>query len=69
MTSGKARLQPGARCTSKVTFPTDKATWHASLLTDPIVLVSTVDATGEPNIAASPGVRNLPGDHDGLPGL
>lgn len=29
----------------------DKADWHLSVLPGPIVLVSTVDAAGEPNIA------------------
>jgi flavin reductase (DIM6/NTAB) family NADH-FMN oxidoreductase RutF/uncharacterized protein YciI len=41
----------GPRHTSKVAFPADKADWHPSVLPGPIVLVSTVDVRGEPNIA------------------
>jgi flavin reductase (DIM6/NTAB) family NADH-FMN oxidoreductase RutF/uncharacterized protein YciI len=41
----------GPRRTAKVAFPADKADWHPSVLPGPIVLVSTVDARGEPNIA------------------
>ncbi len=37
--------------TTKIAFPADKAGWHPSVLPGPIVLVSTVDAAGEPNIA------------------
>jgi flavin reductase (DIM6/NTAB) family NADH-FMN oxidoreductase RutF len=37
--------------TAKIAFPADKAEWHPSVLPGPIVLVSTVDARGEPNIA------------------
>jgi flavin reductase (DIM6/NTAB) family NADH-FMN oxidoreductase RutF/uncharacterized protein YciI len=36
---------------AKVALPADKAEWHPSVLPGPIVLVSTVDASGEPNIA------------------
>ena len=36
---------------AKVAFPVGKADWHPSVLPGPIVLVSTVDAAGEPNIA------------------
>jgi flavin reductase (DIM6/NTAB) family NADH-FMN oxidoreductase RutF/uncharacterized protein YciI len=36
---------------AKIAFPVDKADWHPSVLPGPIVLVSTVDAAGEPNIA------------------
>jgi flavin reductase (DIM6/NTAB) family NADH-FMN oxidoreductase RutF len=39
------------RRTAKVAFPADKASWHPSVLPGPIVLVSTVDAQGGPNIA------------------
>lgn len=35
----------------KVAFPADKADWHPSVLPGPVVLVSTVDPQGEPNIA------------------
>ncbi len=35
----------------KIAFPAGKADWHPSVLPGPIVLVSTVDAHGEPNIA------------------
>ena len=37
--------------TAKIAFPVGKADWHPSVLPGPIVLVSTVDAAGEPNIA------------------
>ena len=37
--------------TAKIAFPVDKADWHPSVLPGPIVLISTVDAQGEPNIA------------------
>ena len=37
--------------TAKIAFPVDKADWHPSVLPGPIVLVSTVDGRGEPNIA------------------
>lgn len=37
--------------TAKIAFPAGKADWHPSVLPGPIVLVSTVDAAGEPNIA------------------
>ena len=45
--------QPGSGTprAAKVAFPVDKADWHLSVLPGPIVLVSTVDAAGEPNIA------------------
>ena len=36
---------------AKVAFPRDKGQWHPSVLPGPIVLVSTVDPDGEPNIA------------------
>lgn len=36
---------------AKIAFPVGKADWHPSVLPGPIVLVSTVDAAGEPNIA------------------
>jgi flavin reductase (DIM6/NTAB) family NADH-FMN oxidoreductase RutF/uncharacterized protein YciI len=36
---------------AKVAFPADKVDWHPSVLPGPLVLVSTVDASGEPNIA------------------
>jgi flavin reductase (DIM6/NTAB) family NADH-FMN oxidoreductase RutF/uncharacterized protein YciI len=36
---------------AKVAFPVDKADWHPSVLPGPIVLVSTVDDRGQPNIA------------------
>lgn len=35
----------------KVPFPIDKRDWHPSLIPGPIVLVSTVDAAGAPNVA------------------
>jgi len=41
----------GPRGTAKAAFPADKANWHPSVLPGPIVLVSTVDAQGKPNIA------------------
>ena len=41
----------GPRRTAKAAFPADKANWHPSVLPGPIVLVSTVDAQGKPNIA------------------
>jgi flavin reductase (DIM6/NTAB) family NADH-FMN oxidoreductase RutF/uncharacterized protein YciI len=41
----------GPKRTVKITFPADKADWHPSVLPGPIVLVSTVDVRGEPNIA------------------
>ncbi|HVB42294.1 MAG TPA: hypothetical protein VNF47_06235 [Streptosporangiaceae bacterium] len=41
----------GPRRTAKIAFPADKADWHPSVLPGPIVLVSTVDKRGEPNIA------------------
>lgn len=46
-------MQPGPerQRSAKVTFPADKADWHPSVLPGPIVLVSTVNAAGEPNIA------------------
>ena len=37
--------------TAKIAFPVDKADWHPSVLPGPIVLVSTVDTQGEPNVA------------------
>jgi flavin reductase (DIM6/NTAB) family NADH-FMN oxidoreductase RutF/uncharacterized protein YciI len=44
--------EPGAEPrTAKIAFPVGKADWHPSVLPGPIVLVSTVDAAGEPNIA------------------
>jgi flavin reductase (DIM6/NTAB) family NADH-FMN oxidoreductase RutF/uncharacterized protein YciI len=36
---------------AKVAIPADKVDWHPSVLPGPVVLVSTVDARGEPNIA------------------
>jgi flavin reductase (DIM6/NTAB) family NADH-FMN oxidoreductase RutF/uncharacterized protein YciI len=42
---------PGPQRTAKVAFPADKADWHPSVLPGPVVLVSTVDAQGKPNIA------------------
>ncbi len=42
---------PGPQRTAKVAFPAGKAHWHPSVLPGPIVLVSTVDARGEPNVA------------------
>ncbi len=36
---------------AKIAFPVGKADWHPSVLPGPIVLISTVDAQGEPNIA------------------
>jgi flavin reductase (DIM6/NTAB) family NADH-FMN oxidoreductase RutF/uncharacterized protein YciI len=46
-------MQTGAepQRTAKIAFPVDKADWHPSVLPGPIVLVSTVDMQGEPNIA------------------
>lgn len=46
-------MQSGAepQHTAKIAFPVDKADWHPSVLPGPIVLVSTVDAQGEPNVA------------------
>jgi flavin reductase (DIM6/NTAB) family NADH-FMN oxidoreductase RutF/uncharacterized protein YciI len=41
----------GPRRTAKAAFPADNANWHPSVLPGPIVLVSTVDAQGKPNIA------------------
>ena len=41
----------GEQRSVKVAFPVGKADWHPSVLPGPIVLVSTVDAAGEPNIA------------------
>ncbi len=41
----------GPRRTAKIAFPADKAGWHPSVLPGPIVLVSTVDVQGEPNVA------------------
>jgi len=35
----------------KVPFPIDKREWHPSLVPGPIVLISTVDADGAPNVA------------------
>jgi flavin reductase (DIM6/NTAB) family NADH-FMN oxidoreductase RutF/uncharacterized protein YciI len=37
--------------TGKIAVPADKVDWHPSVLPGPIVLVSTVDARGEPNVA------------------
>lgn len=52
MKAAEAGAQPGAqKGTAKVAFPADKADWHPSVLPGPIVLVSTVDARGNPNIA------------------
>jgi flavin reductase (DIM6/NTAB) family NADH-FMN oxidoreductase RutF len=42
---------PGPQHTAKVAFPADKADWHPSVLPGPVVVVSTVDAAGKPNIA------------------
>ena len=41
----------GPRRSAKIAFPAGKADWHPSVLPGPIVLVSTVDGQGEPNIA------------------
>lgn len=41
----------GPQRAAKIAFPADKADWHPSVLPGPIVLVSTVDRLGEPNIA------------------
>jgi flavin reductase (DIM6/NTAB) family NADH-FMN oxidoreductase RutF/uncharacterized protein YciI len=41
----------GPQRTAKIAFPVDKADWHPSVLPGPIVLISTVDGRGEPNIA------------------
>jgi flavin reductase (DIM6/NTAB) family NADH-FMN oxidoreductase RutF/uncharacterized protein YciI len=46
-----ARPGPGLPRVAKVAFSVDKADWHPSVLPGPVVLVSTVDAAGEPNIA------------------
>lgn len=46
MQSGTGSPRP-----AKIAFPADKADWHPSVLPGPIVLVSTVDERGEPNIA------------------
>jgi flavin reductase (DIM6/NTAB) family NADH-FMN oxidoreductase RutF/uncharacterized protein YciI len=46
MPSGQGPRHPG-----KVASPADKADWHPSVLPGPIVLVSTVDGAGKPNIA------------------
>lgn len=62
MRAGRTRARPGAgpqeRTTpggaavpGKVAFSPGKQDWHPSVLPGPIVLVSTVDAGGEPNIA------------------
>jgi flavin reductase (DIM6/NTAB) family NADH-FMN oxidoreductase RutF/uncharacterized protein YciI len=52
MKAAEAGAQSGAeQRTAKIAFPADKADWHPSVLPGPIVLVSTVDARGEPNIA------------------
>ena len=45
------QFDPGPQRPAKVALPADKADWHPSVLPGPIVLVSTVDARGEPNIA------------------
>jgi flavin reductase (DIM6/NTAB) family NADH-FMN oxidoreductase RutF/uncharacterized protein YciI len=46
-------VQPGSGPprVAKVAFPVDKADWHPSVLPGPVVLVSTLDAAGEPNVA------------------
>ncbi len=49
--AGGVQPDPGSRRTAKVAFSPDKADWHPSVVPGPIVLVSTVDARGEPNIA------------------
>jgi flavin reductase (DIM6/NTAB) family NADH-FMN oxidoreductase RutF/uncharacterized protein YciI len=41
----------GPRRTAKIAFRADKADWHPSVLPGSIVLVSTVDVRGEPNLA------------------
>jgi len=52
MKAAAAGAQSGAeQPAAKIAFPADKAGWHPSVLPGPIVLVSTVDARGEPNIA------------------
>ena len=40
----------------KVAFPLDKELWHPSVLPGLVVLVSTVDGAGEPNVAPKSGV-------------
>lgn len=49
MSAGRAGAPP--RAAAKSAFPVAKADWHPSALPGPIVLVSTVNAAGEPNIA------------------
>jgi flavin reductase (DIM6/NTAB) family NADH-FMN oxidoreductase RutF/uncharacterized protein YciI len=54
MRAGRAadgRSGSGPWSAAKVAFAPDKAGWHPSVVPGPIVLVSTVDARGEPNIA------------------
>ncbi len=53
MTASRAGAQSsaGRQPTAKIAFPVGKADWHPSVLPGPIVVVSTVDAQGEPNIA------------------
>ena len=52
MRAGTTSTPSGAeQRTAKVAFPVGKADWHPSVLPGPIVLVSTVDAAGAPNIA------------------
>jgi flavin reductase (DIM6/NTAB) family NADH-FMN oxidoreductase RutF/uncharacterized protein YciI len=53
MRAAGAGAQSGAepQPPAKIAFPVGKADWHPSVLPGPVVLVSTVDAQGEPNIA------------------
>ncbi len=51
MTAGTGTPSGAGQRSAKVAFPVGKADWHPSVLPGPIVLVSTVDAAGEPNIA------------------
>jgi flavin reductase (DIM6/NTAB) family NADH-FMN oxidoreductase RutF/uncharacterized protein YciI len=53
MKARQTGLQPGSGPSrvAKVAFPADKADWHPSVLPGPVVLVSTVNGAGEPNIA------------------
>lgn len=54
-TAGRIRAQAGSSTgtakSTKVAFSPEKQDWHPSVLPGPIVLVSTVDEQGEPNIA------------------
>jgi flavin reductase (DIM6/NTAB) family NADH-FMN oxidoreductase RutF/uncharacterized protein YciI len=44
-------LRSAVSDTGRVRLPLDKHRWHPSVLPGPIVLVSTVDSTGDPNVA------------------